>query len=64
MQNSQGLSDNPYPVPNQPNSLYDTYFLKIHSHIVLRLGLPRGILSVGLPVKILKALLSSFILAT
>ena len=31
MPHSQGLSKNPYPEPNQPNS----YFLKIHSNIVL-----------------------------
>jgi hypothetical protein len=30
----------------------------------LRLGLPKGLFPVGLPVKILKALLPSYILAT
>ena len=32
---SQGLSNNPYPEPNNPNPRIDTYFLKIHSNIVL-----------------------------
>ena len=40
----------------------DTYFFKINSNIVLRLGLPKGLFPVGLPVKILKALLPSSIL--
>ena len=38
----------------------DTYLFKVHSNIVL----PKGLFPVGLPVKILKALLSSSILAT
>ena len=44
----------------------DTYLFKVHSNIVfpLRLGLPKGLFSVGVPVKILKALLSSSILTT
>ena len=44
----------------------DTYLFKVHSNIVLqlRLGLPKGLFPVGLPVKILKELLPSSILAT
>ena len=49
------------PIPH-----FDTYFFKIllilSSHI--RLGLPKGLFPVGLPVKILKTLLPSSILAT
>ena len=43
----------------------DTYLFKIDSNILshLRLGLPTGIFPVGLPVKILKVLLPSYILA-
>ena len=62
---SQGLSNNPYPEPNQHNSSYDTYFSKIHSKIVLPFTpRPKGLFPVGLPVKILKGLLPSSILAT
>ena len=32
---SQGLSNNSYPEPNQPNSRIDTYLFKVHSNIVL-----------------------------
>ena len=49
MPHSQGLSNNSYPEPNQPNS---------------RLGLPKGLFPVGLLDKILKALVPSSILAT
>ena len=38
----------------------DTYLFKVHSNIVL----PKGLFPVGLPIKILKALLPSSILAT
>ena len=38
----------------------DTYFFNVH----LRLDFPNGIFPVGLPVKVLKALLPSSILAT
>ena len=41
MPHSQGLSNNPYPEQNQPNSSYDTYFFKIHSNIVLP-SMPRS----------------------
>ena len=49
------------PIPRD-----DTYFFKIHSNIVfhIRLGIPKGLFPVGVPVKILKAVLRSYILAT
>ena len=63
---SQGLSNNPYPEPNHSISRSDTCFFQfiliLSSH--LRLGLPKDIFPAGVPVKILKALLPSFILAT
>ena len=64
MPHSQGLSNNSYPEPNQPNSPHNTYLFKVHSNIVLpslRLGLPKGLFPEGLPVQILKALLPSSI---
>ena len=64
MPHSRGLSNNPYPESSQPNS--SSYFFKIHSNIVhtSTLGLPKGLFPVGVPVKILKALLSFSILTT
>ena len=67
MPHSQGLSNNPYPELNQPNSsylipIYIKSILILSSH--LRLGLHEGLFPVGLPVKILKAFLPSSILAT
>ena len=56
---SQGLSNNPYPEPNQPNS---RSILILSSH--LRLDFRKGLFPVGVPVKILKVLLPSSILAT
>jgi hypothetical protein len=55
MLHSQGLSNNLYPEPNQPNSSYKLpislrSILILPSH--LRLGLPKGLFPVGLPVKI------------
>ena len=36
MPHSQGLSNKPYPEPNQPKSpRIDTYLFKVHSNIVL-----------------------------
>ena len=66
MPHSQGFSNNPYPEPNQPNSSYYNLILKVDSYIVscLCLGLPEGLFLVGEPVKILKVLLPSSILAT
>ena len=51
MPHSQGLSNNPNPI-----SHIDTYLFKVHSNIALRLrlGLPKCLFPVGLPVKILK----------
>ena len=67
MSHSQGLSNNSYHEPNQPFPRIDTYLFKIHSNIVLS-STPKppqkGLFPVGLPVKILKALLPSSILAT
>ena len=62
---SQGLPNNPYLEPNQPNIsywyLFLRFFLILSSH--LRLGLPKGLFLVGLSVKTLKVLLPSSILA-
>ena len=67
MSHSQGLSNNPYPEPNQHNSLPLTpislqSILILHSYLCL--GLPRGFFLMGSPVKVLKAVLPSTILAT
>ena len=66
MPHSQGLSNNPYPELNQPIhsliSISSRSILILSSH--LRLGVPKGLFPVGLPVKILKALPLSSILAT
>ena len=59
---SQRLSNNPYPKPTQPNSIFSRSILMLSSH--LRLGLPKGLFPVGVPVNILIALLPSSILAT
>ena len=59
MPHSQGLSSNPYPDPNQPNSSIP---ISLRSILILssyrRLGLPKSLFPVGLPIKILKALLT------
>jgi hypothetical protein len=34
MPHSQGLSNNPYPEPNNPIPRVDTYFFKVCSYIV------------------------------
>ena len=64
---SQRLSNNPYPKPNQHNSLH-WYLFFFKSNLILsshlRLGFPKCLFPVGVPVKILKALLPSSILAT
>ena len=63
MPHSQGLSNNPYFEPNhQFPTLIPRSIPILSSH--LRLGFPKGLSPVGLPVKILKALLPSSILAT
>ena len=61
---SQGLSSNPYLQPNEfvLAPIYLRFFIILSSH--LRLGLPKGLFPVGLPVKIFKALLPSSILVT
>ena len=61
MPHSQGLSNNSNPEPNQFPALTPISLI-LSSH--LRLGLPKGLFPVGLPVKILKVLLLSSILAT
>ena len=65
MPQSQWLSDNPYPLRNNPIPRIETISLRsiliLSSH--LRLGLPKGLFSVGSPGKMLKALLPSSILA-
>ena len=61
MPHSQGLSNNPYPEPKQPN--YPHWYLSFQLSSHLHRGLPKGIFPVGLHVNILKALLLSSILA-
>ena len=67
MPHSQGLSNNPYPRPNQPNSSYWYLFL-LRSILILSshlgLGLSKSLFSIDLPVKKLKVFLPSCILAT
>ena len=58
MPHSQGLSNNPYPEPNQPNSPHRNPIPSRSIQILsshLRLGLPKNLFPVGVPVKILKA---------
>ena len=64
MSHPEGLSNNPYPEPNQPNSShwYLLVILILSSH--LRLGFPKSLYPVDVPVQMLKALLPSSILAT
>ena len=66
MLHSQKLSNNSYPELINPIPHIYTYLFKIHSNIVFHIcvDLPRGLFPVGLPVKILKALLSSPIMVT
>ena len=66
MPHSQRLSNNPYREPDQFNSSYWYYFFKIHSNIVplWTLDLLKGFVPLGVPVKILKGLLSYSFLAT
>jgi hypothetical protein len=55
MPHSQGISNNTFMSRINPILRIDTYLFKVHSNIAI----PKG-----LPVKILKALLPSSILAT
>ena len=66
MPHSQGLSSNPYPSRINPIPRIDTYLFKVQSNIALPSTPrpPKGLFPVGLPVKSLKALLPSSILAT
>ena len=65
MPHSQGLSKNSYLAESTQFPalipIYSRSILILSSH--LRLGLPKGLFPVGLPVKILKALLPFSILA-
>ena len=62
----QGLSSDPILSRINPIPRIDTHFFKIYSNIPshLRQHLPKSLFPVGVPVKILKALLPSSILAT
>ena len=64
---STGVSNNPYPEPNQHNPVVLIpislrFILILSSHLCI--GLPKGLFPVGLPVEILKAFLPSSILTT
>ena len=61
MLHSHGLSRNPILSRINPVTRIDAILILSS---LLRLGLPKGLFPVGLPVKILKALLPSSILAT
>ena len=56
---SQGLSNNPYPEPNQPISLRSILILSSN----LSLSLLKDLFPVGVPVKIWEAFLTYSILA-
>ena len=64
MLHSQGLSNNTYPELNQSNFLYSHLFLLDLLSFHLCQGLPKDLFPVNLPVKIIKSLLPSSILAT
>ena len=66
MPHSQGLSNKSILSRINPIIRIDTYLFKVHSNIDLpsSLGLPNGLFPVGLPVKILKTLPPSSIMAT
>ena len=73
MPHTQGLSNNPYPEPNQSTRtiylkyllvltpIYFKYIVILFSHPPL--GLPRGLFPVGLPANILKEHVTSSIVA-
>ena len=62
MPHLQGLSNNPYPQPNQSNSSYGSIYIRFilifSSH--LRLGLPKNLLPVVVPVKIIDYTITLF----
>ena len=66
MPHSQGLSNNPYPKSKQP--ILVVIFISLRSILILyshlRLSLLKGLIPIGLPVKILITLLPFSILAT
>ena len=66
MQHSQGSPITPILSQINPILRTDNDFIKIHSTLSshLHLGLPEGLFPAGVPVKMLKALLPSSILAT
>ena len=67
MPQSYGLSNNPYPEPNQPNSSIILIYIYLRSILLLSfhlcLGLRKGVfpVGVGLHAKILKAVLPSIL---
>ena len=68
MPHSQGLSNNPFPETNRLNYSNLYVLISLGSILILcshpRLGLPEFFFPIGLPDKILKAVLPSSILAT
>ena len=61
---SQGLSNNPYPEPNQSIFHVDIYVLIVlSSYLLVCVYLPRSRFPVGLPVRIFKALAPSSIMS-
>jgi hypothetical protein len=56
---SQEPATGPYPEPHESSPQPHNHFFKIHSKIILhlRLGLPKGLFSSGLPTKILTCVL-------
>ena len=63
MPHSQGLSNNHYPEP-LPTQFLVLIHISLGSILILsshlRLGVPKGLFPLGLPVKILEALLISY----
>ena len=62
MPHLQGLSNNPYAETNQFNFSYYNYLFKVHSNFVLpsKRRCPKALFPIGLPVKILTALVTFF----
>ena len=61
---SQGLSNNLYPKPNQAQ-FFELIHISLRSILILSshlcLGLSKGLFPVGVPINILKALLSGYV---